>query len=90
MEKKSFYIGFPKSYDEIRYYASELIEGRAVIINMSGLSAKDQEKYRIYMSGFIFAVQGKMEEISTDVLLVVPSTVGLTSDTFIQEGLPFD
>ena len=90
MEKKSFYIGFPKSYDEIRYYASELIEGRSVIINMSGLSLTDQEKYRIFMSGFIFAVQGRMEEISGDVLLVVPPNVGVSSDTFIQDGLPFD
>jgi|GEM_PF-2203820 Uncharacterized protein conserved in bacteria len=88
-EKNSFYIGFPKAFQEIRYYGNELLEGQAIIINLSALSIEEQEQCRIFMSGVIFAIKGRMEEISEDVLLIVPPQMELMIENFPVEGLNY-
>lgn len=75
-----FYVGFPKSFNEIKYYAAELLEERSVVINLSSLSKEDREKCRLFMAGLVFGIRGKMEDIAEDVLLVLPSTTELMKE----------
>ena len=88
-EKNSFYIGFPKSFQEIRYYGNELLAGQAVVINLSMLPRDEKEKCNIFMSGVVLAVKGRMEEISEDVLLVIPPQMELSVEHFIADKYSF-
>lgn len=81
----NFYIGFPKSFQEIKYYGSELLAGQAVIINLSALPEEEQEKCRLFISGVVFAIKGKLEEISFDVLLAIPSQMEIATEHFYSE-----
>lgn len=87
-EKNSFYIGFPKSFQEIYFYGNELLAGRAIVINLSMLPEEEKEKCNIFMSGVVLAVKGRMEEITEDVLLVIPPQMELSVEHFLAESFP--
>lgn len=87
--RSHFYIGFPKSFQEIKYYGLELLEGKAVVINLSLLEPNDQEKCRIFISGVILAIRGSMEDISSDILLAIPPDMDLVTENFIRGELSY-
>lgn len=72
ISRGNFYVGFPKSYQEIQTYGAELLAGQAVIINLSSMLEPEQEQCRTFMSGISFATKGKMQEVSSDIILLVP------------------
>lgn len=86
-DQNHFYIGFPKSFQEIKYYGLELLAGKAVVINLSLLETDDQERCRIFISGVILAIKGNMEDVSPEILLAIPPGMDLVTENFIRGDL---
>lgn len=62
-------VFFPTTFDEINPIVTLLKNQRPVIVNLNNLDSKN--KYRIidFLSGFVFALQGKREKLEIGIYL---------------------
>lgn len=67
----------PRSYAESQGIADHLKSGRGCIINLHRVS-KDQAKRIIdFLSGVVYAIEGEVQKIGTNVFLCTPSNFGV-------------
>ncbi|MDH6367091.1 MULTISPECIES: cell division protein SepF [Breznakia] len=67
----------PRAYDEVHEVAKRLKENRAVVVNLHKLTRDYAQRTIDFLSGVIYALDGSIEKIGTNVILCTPRTMGV-------------
>lgn len=67
----------PRSYDEVNEVAKRLKENRAVVVNLHKLTREYAQRTIDFLSGVIYALDGTIEKIGTNVILCTPRSMGV-------------
>lgn len=67
----------PKSFEAANKVAEAVRQMRPVVINFENTDSHTASRIVDFVSGAIFALDGKMEKIGKDIFIVVPSNVSI-------------
>lgn len=67
----------PRSFDEVEEVAKRIKENRAVVVNLHKLTREYAQRTIDFLTGVIFALDGSIKKIGTNVILCTPRTMGV-------------
>ncbi|MDF2906633.1 MAG: hypothetical protein K0R34_1954 [Herbinix sp.] len=78
----------PTSFEDSQEICDMLLTGRATVINLEGFDDKLAQRTMDFISGSVYAINGKLHRISNAIFIVSPDTVDISGDYFdlIQES----
>lgn len=79
----------PTSFEDSQIICDMLLTGRATVINLEGFDDKLAQRTMDFVSGSVYAINGKLHRISSSIFIVSPDTVDISGDylDMIQENL---
>lgn len=82
------YIMKPTSFEDSQVICDMLLTGRATVINLEGFDDKLAQRIMDFISGSVYAINGKLHRISSCIFIVSPDTVDISGDylDLIQEN----
>lgn len=78
----------PRSFTEAEEVGTRLKEGRAVVVNLHRLDRDYAQRTIDFLTGVVFALDGKIQKIGQNVILCSPQQIGVTGS--ISLGSPDD
>ncbi len=77
----------PTSFEDSQIICDMLLTGRATVINLEGFDDKLAQRTMDFISGSVYAINGKLHRISSCIFIVSPDTVDISGDylDLIQE-----
>jgi cell division inhibitor SepF len=77
----------PTSFEDSQEICDMLLTGRATVINLEGFDDKLAQRTMDFISGSVYAINGKLHRISSCIFIVSPDTVDISGDylDLIQE-----
>lgn len=87
--EKKIMIFEPRVFSDVKQISTRLLEGQAAIINFEKID--DQQTHRVvdFLSGVVFAIDGKIERIGEEIFLCTPPDFSVegtvTTATKIQD-----
>ncbi len=78
----------PTSFEDSQEICDMLLTGRATVINLEGFDDKLAQRTMDFISGAVYAINGKLHRISNAIFIVSPDTVDISGDylDLIQEN----
>lgn len=78
----------PTSFEDSQDICDMLLTGRATVINLEGFDDKLAQRTMDFISGSVYAINGKLHRISSCIFIVSPDTVDISGDylDLIQES----
>lgn len=78
----------PTSFEDSQEICDMLLTGRATVINLEGFDDKLAQRTMDFISGAVYAINGKLHRISNCIFIVSPDTVDISGDylDMIQEN----
>jgi cell division inhibitor SepF len=78
----------PTSFEDSQEICDTLLTGRATVINLEGFDDKLAQRTMDFVSGSVYAINGKLHRISNCIFIVSPDTVDISGDylDLIQEN----
>jgi cell division inhibitor SepF len=78
----------PTSFEDSQEICDMLLTGRATVINLEGFDDKLAQRTMDFVSGSVYAINGKLHRISNAIFIVSPDTVDISGDylDLIQES----
>jgi len=78
----------PTSFEDSQEICDLLLSGRATVINLEGFDDKLAQRTMDFISGSVYAINGKLHRISSCIFIVSPDTVDISGDylDIIQEN----
>ncbi|NLK28971.1 MAG: cell division protein SepF [Clostridiales bacterium] len=78
----------PTSFEDSQEICDMLLSGRATVINLEGFDDKLAQRTMDFVSGSVYAINGKLHRISNCIFIVSPDTVDISGDylDLIQEN----
>lgn len=78
----------PTSFEDSQEICDMLLTGRATVINLEGFDDKLAQRTMDFISGAVYAINGKLHRISSCIFIVSPDTVDISGDylDLIQES----
>lgn len=78
----------PTSFEDSQEICDMLLTGRATVINLEGFDDKLAQRTMDFISGSVYAINGKLHRISGAIFIVSPDTVDISGDylDLIQES----
>ena len=70
----------PTALDDSREIINTLLAGRTVILNLEGLDLEISQRIIDFTSGAAYAIDGKLQKISSYIFLVTPPSVEISGD----------
>lgn len=70
----------PTSFEDSQQVCEILLEGRACVVNLEGFDADDAQRIMDFISGCIFAINGKLHRISKYIFIFAPDNVDISGD----------
>jgi len=70
----------PSSFNDAREICDDLLEGKAVVLNMEGFQTEIAQRIIDFTSGATYSMDGKLQKISNYIFIVTPSSVDLSGD----------
>ena len=70
----------PSSFEDSQQVCEVLLGGRACVVNLEGFDADDAQRFMDFISGCIFAIDGKLHRISKYIFIFAPSNVDISGD----------
>lgn len=70
----------PTSFEDSQEVCSILLSGRACVVNLEGFDADDAQRIMDFISGCIFAIEGKLHRISKYIFIFSPENVDISGD----------
>ena len=70
----------PSSFEDSQQVCEVLLGGRACVVNLEGFDADDAQRIMDFISGCIFAIDGKLHRISKYIFIFAPSNVDISGD----------
>lgn len=78
----------PRSFSEAEEAGARLKEGRAVVVNLHKLDREYAQRTIDFLTGVVFALDGKIQKIGQNVILCSPKQIGVQGS--ISLGTPDD
>lgn len=78
----------PTSFEDSQEICDMLLTGRATVINLEGFDDKLAQRTMDFISGSVYAINGRLHRISNCIFIVSPDTVDISGDylDLIQEN----
>lgn len=77
------------SFDNDSYeIADTLLNGRAVILDLSGVNKAVGQRLIDFTAGSVYAIDGSMQKISEFIFLICPAEVGIVGDKREEDESP--
>ena len=70
----------PTSFEDSQEICDLLLTGRAVVINLEGFDDMIAQRTMDFVSGSIYAINGKLHRISNCIFIVSPDTIDISGD----------
>lgn len=70
----------PSSFEDSQEVCDILLDGRACVVNLEGFDADDAQRIMDFISGCIFAIDGKLHRISKYIFIFAPSNIDISGD----------
>lgn len=68
----------PKSYDEVQEIADNLLNNRAVVINLQRLDNFQAKRIIDFLSGTVYSVKGDIQKLGLETFLCTPESVDVS------------
>ncbi len=70
----------PTTYNDATEITDHLRDKKPVVVNLEKLDKDSARKMVDFLSGAVYALTGKMQKVANGIILLVPSTMGITGD----------
>lgn len=70
----------PSSFDDAKVIVDDLLENKAVVLNMEGINMDVAQRIIDFTSGASYSMNGKLQKISSYIFIITPENVNLTGD----------
>lgn len=70
----------PSSFEESQDICDILLSGRAVVVNLEGFDPEMAQRIMDFISGAVYAVNGKLHQISKYIFIFSPDMVDISGD----------
>ena len=79
----------PNSFEDSEVICDMLLKGQAVVVNLEGFNSHDAQRIMDFLSGCIYAMDGKLNQIAKYIFLFSPDSVDVSGDvSFDSNGVP--
>ncbi len=79
----------PNSFEDSEGICDMLLKGQAVVVNLEGFNPQDAQRIMDFLSGCIYAMDGKLNQIAKYIFLFSPDNVDVSGDlSFDSNGVP--
>ncbi|MGY0835971.1 cell division protein SepF [Aerococcus urinaeequi] len=65
----------PRIFAEAERISQSLLSSKSVVLNLAQMSDEDARRFVDYMTGVVYAINGDLQRVATDVFIAVPETV---------------
>ncbi|MBP3852345.1 MAG: cell division protein SepF [Erysipelotrichaceae bacterium] len=80
----------PRGFGEVEEVGMRLKEGRAVVVNLHKLDRDYAQRTIDFLTGVVFALDGKIQKIGQNVILCSPAQIGVTGTISLGDPDDFD
>ena len=70
----------PTTFEDSQEICDMLLTGRAIVINLEGFDDKLAQRTMDFISGSVYAINGKLHRISNCIFIISPDTVDISGD----------
>lgn len=70
----------PTTFEDSQEICDMLLSGRATVINLEGFDDKLAQRTMDFISGAVYAINGKLHRISNSIFIVSPDNVDISGD----------
>lgn len=70
----------PSSFEDSQDICDMLLTGRAVVVNLEGFDPDDAQRIMDFISGAVYAINGKLHQISRYIFIFSPDTIDISGD----------
>lgn len=70
----------PTTFEDSQEICDMLLTGRAIVINLEGFDDKLAQRTMDFVSGSVYAINGKLHRISSCIFIVSPDTIDISGD----------
>lgn len=70
----------PTTFEDSQDICDMLLEGRAAVINLEGFDVELAQRIMDFISGAVYAMNGKLHQISSYIFIISPDTVDISGD----------
>ncbi|WP_449353978.1 cell division protein SepF [Virgibacillus natechei] len=78
----------PRTYNEAQEIADNIVNRRAVVVNLQRLDGTQAKRVVDFLSGTVYAVNGDIQKLGSETFLCTPDNVdvsGTISETYVEE-----
>lgn len=77
----------PTSFEDSQEICNTLLEAKPVVVNLEGFDPDDAQRIMDFISGCIYAINGKYHQISKYIFIFTPENVDISGDSLsLGEG----
>lgn len=70
----------PTSFEDSQDICDMLLTGRATVVNLEGFDPDEAQRIMDFISGSVYAINGKLHQISKYIFIFSPDTVDISGD----------
>ena len=78
----------PESYDAAGKIADHLLNRRTVVLNLEATNRETARRLIDFLSGVAYSINGKIQKVATNTVVITPSNVGITGESAGEEEAP--
>lgn len=75
----SLLVYSPKSNNDVKMLINYLVDGKASIVNLGNLKPVEKTRILDFLSGAVYAVNGKINRLQNDLFVILPKNINLTT-----------
>lgn len=76
----------PHTFEDSQEICNMLLSNRPVIVNLEGFDPDDAQRIMDFISGCIYAINGKYHQISKYIFIFSPESVDISGDSLSVDG----
>lgn len=70
----------PTSFEDSQDICDMLLDGRATVVNLEGFDPDDAQRVMDFISGCVYAINGKLHQISKFIFIFSPDSIDISGD----------
>ena len=70
----------PTSFEDSQDICDMLLSGRAAVVNLEGFDPDDAQRIMDFISGCVYAINGKLHQISRYIFIFSPDSIDISGD----------
>lgn len=71
----------PSTFEDSQQICNTLLEGKPVVVNLEGFDPDDAQRIMDFISGCIYAIEGKYHQISKYIFIFTPENIDISGDS---------